>query len=116
MINLWLITKTFWSFWENLKKQQPVSKDERLRCFKKYIPTFHICSIFPFSFAFSATSASAAQVLINCSCGIRLYSMVNFIKYSKLILEPNAIERKNSVVFRNSRTTSVWYFGINFIP
>lgn len=42
--------------------------------------------------------------------------MVNFIKYNKLILEPNAIERKNSVVFRNSRTTSVWYFGINFIP
>ena len=58
--------------------------------------TFHIWSILPFSLAFNATSASVAQVLINCFCGIPLYSMVNFMRYSKLISESNSynLEKK----------------------
>lgn len=57
--------------------------------------TFHICSILPFSLAFNATSASVAQVLINCFCGIPLYSIVNLIKYNKLILKlATAVEVK----------------------
>ena len=70
-----------------------------------FSPTFHIWSILPFSLAFKATSASVAQVLINCFCGIPLYSMVNFMRYSKLISKSNSYNLEEMFVLTCNTVT-----------
>lgn len=70
--------------------------------FFTYLPYLKYFALF---LGFQSYIGSVAQVLINCFCGIPLYSMVNFMRYSKLISKSNSYNLEEKFVLTCNTVT-----------